>query len=202
MHSVCVCVCVITAGLGHHMSGCSVSCHQTWQLCKVAALHCRLLSKSIASALHHALGLGLGLEKLVLSDCTQWSMANQIKQNSSFLVQLCGTVSFSPVSMTLNFATCTCRTTQAGLTNVLGALYATTLFFSIINATVIQPVIAAERAVSYRERAAGMYSVFPFTLALVSHSCIYRLSLAEAPTTFEGGLPTHYLCQTGCWMMC
>ena len=52
---------------------------------------------------------------------------------------------------------------------MLGALYATTLFFSIINATVIQPVIAAERAVSYRERAAGMYSVFPFTLALVSH---------------------------------
>ena len=58
---------------------------------------------------------------------------------------------------------------------MLGALYATTLFFSIINATVIQPVIAAERAVSYRERAAGMYSVFPFTLALVSHSCIYSI---------------------------
>ena len=60
-----------------------------------------------------------------------------------------------------------CRTTQTGLVNVLGALYATTLFFSIINATVIQPVIWAERAVSYRERAAGMYSVFSFTLALV-----------------------------------
>ncbi len=54
------------------------------------------------------------------------------------------------------------------LINVLGALYATTLFFSIINATVIQPVISAERAVSYRERAAGMYSVLPWTLALVS----------------------------------
>lgn len=50
---------------------------------------------------------------------------------------------------------------------MLGALYATTLFFSIINATVIQPVIAAERAVSYRERAAGTYSVLPFTLAIV-----------------------------------
>ncbi|DBA79271.1 TPA: hypothetical protein ACH3X2_007820 [Trebouxia sp. C0005] len=64
-------------------------------------------------------------------------------------------------------------TTQAGLTNVLGALYATTLFFSIINATVIQPVIAAERAVSYRERAAGMYSVFPFTVALGCVEIIY-----------------------------
>ena len=67
-----------------------------------------------------------------------------------------------------NGVKCECRNTQAGLTNVLGALYATTLFFSIINATVIQPVISAERAVSYRERAAGMYSVLPFTLALVS----------------------------------
>lgn len=61
-----------------------------------------------------------------------------------------------------------CRTTQGGLTNVLGALYATTLFFSIINATVIQPVVFAERAVSYRERAAGTYSVLPWVLALVS----------------------------------
>ena len=61
-----------------------------------------------------------------------------------------------------------CSTTQAGLTNVLGALYATTLFFSIINATVIQPVISAERAVTYRERAAGMYSTFPWVAAIVS----------------------------------
>ena len=64
---------------------------------------------------------------------------------------------------------------------MLGALYATTLFFSIINATVIQPVIAAERAVSYRERAAGMYSVFPFTLALVSYFFLYRLRVQICP---------------------
>lgn len=104
-----------------------------------------------------------------MPDFTQWSMAaDQVKQQL-VPVQLCNTVHFSFVSLTLTFATYVCRTTQAGLTNVLGALYATTLFFSIINATVIQPVIAAERAVSYRERAAGMYSVFPFTLALVRH---------------------------------
>ncbi|DBA99141.1 TPA: hypothetical protein ACH3X3_011764 [Trebouxia sp. C0006] len=63
--------------------------------------------------------------------------------------------------------------TQGGLVNVLGALYATTLFFSIINATVIQPVISAERAVSYRERAAGMYSVLPWILALGCVEIIY-----------------------------
>ena len=51
---------------------------------------------------------------------------------------------------------------------MLGALYASVLFFAIINALVVQPVISAERAVSYRERAAGMYSFAPWVLALVS----------------------------------
>ena len=64
---------------------------------------------------------------------------------------------------------------------MLGALYATTLFFSIINATVIQPVIVGERAVSYRERAAGMYSILPWTVALVSLLCpVLVLQLADS----------------------
>ena len=71
-------------------------------------------------------------------------------------------------------------TNQAGLINVLGALYASVLFFAIINALVVQPVIASERAVSYRERAAGMYSFAPWVLALVrsnSFGCsIYNLN--------------------------
>ena len=50
---------------------------------------------------------------------------------------------------------------------MLGALYATVLFFAVINALIVQPVLSAERAVSYRERAAGMYSFWPWTLALV-----------------------------------
>ncbi|DBA66686.1 TPA: hypothetical protein ACH3X2_002151 [Trebouxia sp. C0005] len=66
-------------------------------------------------------------------------------------------------------------TTQGGLTNVLGALYATTLFFSIINATVIQPVIFDERAASYRERAAGTYSVLPWVMALGCVEIMYLL---------------------------
>lgn len=51
---------------------------------------------------------------------------------------------------------------------MLGALYASVLFFAVINALIVQPVLSAERAVSYRERAAGMYSFWPWTLALVS----------------------------------
>ena len=58
---------------------------------------------------------------------------------------------------------------------MLGALYASVLFFAVINALIVQPVLSAERAVSYRERAAGMYSFAPWVLALVSFlpACLY-----------------------------
>lgn len=36
-----------------------------------------------------------------------------------------------------------------------------------MNSIVVQPVFAGERAVFYRERAAGMYAVLPFSLSLV-----------------------------------
>jgi hypothetical protein len=40
------------------------------------------------------------------------------------------------------------------------------LFIGITNATSVQPVISIERFVSYRERAAGMYSALPFAFSL------------------------------------
>ena len=36
----------------------------------------------------------------------------------------------------------------------------------VVNAIVVQPVFAGERAVCYRERAASMYAVLPFSLSL------------------------------------
>ena len=78
-------------------------------------------------------------------------------------------------------------TSQAGLTNVLGALYASVLFFAVINALIVQPVLSAERAVSYRERAAGMYSFWPWTLAIVSaffhavQQLVYAVQQTQVP---------------------
>ena len=46
-------------------------------------------------------------------------------------------------------------TTQMGITNVLGALYASVIFLGIINSIVLQPIAAENRGVLYRERAAG-----------------------------------------------
>lgn len=59
------------------------------------------------------------------------------------------------------------RKTQLDVFNAMGAMYAAVLFLGITNATAVQPVVSIERFVSYRERAAGMYSALPFALAQV-----------------------------------
>ena len=56
---------------------------------------------------------------------------------------------------------------EQGIYNTLGALLTSTLFLGILNSIFVQPVVSAERAVFYRERAAGMYSAGPWYLALV-----------------------------------
>lgn len=46
-------------------------------------------------------------------------------------------------------------------------MYVAVLFIGITNASAVQPVVSVERYVSYRERAAGMYSALPFAFAQV-----------------------------------
>nr|ASM90224.1 ABC-2 type transporter [Sesuvium portulacastrum] len=50
---------------------------------------------------------------------------------------------------------------------VIGAMYAAVLFIGICNCGTVQPVVAVERTVFYRERAAGMYSALPYALSQV-----------------------------------
>lgn len=59
-------------------------------------------------------------------------------------------------------------TSQLGITAVQGALYASTVFIGIINSISCQPIVAGKRGVMYREKAAGMYSVFPWVAGMVS----------------------------------
>lgn len=51
---------------------------------------------------------------------------------------------------------------------VIGAMYAAVLFVGINNCSTVQPIVAVERTVFYRERAAGMYSALPYAMAQVS----------------------------------
>ncbi|KAK5829845.1 ABC transporter G family member 32 [Gossypium arboreum] len=60
------------------------------------------------------------------------------------------------------------RESQQDLFNAMGSMYAAVLFIGITNATAVQPVVSIERFVSYRERAAGMYSGLAFAFAQVA----------------------------------
>ncbi|XP_061343409.1 pleiotropic drug resistance protein 1-like isoform X2 [Gastrolobium bilobum] len=56
---------------------------------------------------------------------------------------------------------------QQDLFNAMGSMYAAVLFIGIKNAGAVQPIVAIERTVFYRERAAGMYSALPYAFAQV-----------------------------------
>ncbi|XVE52146.1 hypothetical protein DITRI_Ditri02bG0098900 [Diplodiscus trichospermus] len=53
------------------------------------------------------------------------------------------------------------------LVNAMGSMYVAVLFLGIQNSQSVQPVVAVERTVFYRERAAGMYSAMPYAIAQV-----------------------------------
>lgn len=59
------------------------------------------------------------------------------------------------------------RETDSDIITVTGAMYVSVLFIGINNCGTVQPVIATERPVFYRERAAGMYSALPYAMAQV-----------------------------------
>ncbi|KAJ8624454.1 hypothetical protein MRB53_032984 [Persea americana] len=59
------------------------------------------------------------------------------------------------------------RNTTKDLFAVMGALYCAAVFLGMNSSSSIQPVISIERTVFYREKAAGMYSPFPYAAAQV-----------------------------------
>jgi len=60
------------------------------------------------------------------------------------------------------------RDSQQDLYNLLGATYAATFFLGASNCITVQPVVSIERAVFYREKAAGMYSPLSYAFAQVT----------------------------------
>ncbi|GAU15123.1 hypothetical protein TSUD_08610 [Trifolium subterraneum] len=59
------------------------------------------------------------------------------------------------------------RRKEQDLFNAMGSMYASVIFIGVQNGASVQPVIAVERTVFYRERAAGMYSALPYAIAQV-----------------------------------
>lgn len=84
------------------------------------------------------------------------------------------------------------RETQQDIFNAMGSMYAAVLFIGITNGTAVQPVVSVERFVSYRERAAGMYSALPFAFAQVAiefpyvfTQCMIYCSIYYSMASFE-----------------
>nr|XP_023885614.1 pleiotropic drug resistance protein 3-like isoform X1 [Quercus suber]POE69405.1 pleiotropic drug resistance protein 3 [Quercus suber] len=57
--------------------------------------------------------------------------------------------------------------TQQDIFNVLGTMFTAVIFFGINNCSTVLPIVATERTVLYRERFAGMYSSWAYSLAQV-----------------------------------
>ncbi|KZV57480.1 pleiotropic drug resistance protein 2-like [Dorcoceras hygrometricum] len=62
---------------------------------------------------------------------------------------------------------------QQDLMNLLGAMYSAVMFLGGTNTSAVQAVVAVERTVFYREKAAGMYSPLPYAFAQVAIEVIY-----------------------------
>uniref|UniRef100_A0A7N0VLX7 ABC transporter domain-containing protein n=1 Tax=Kalanchoe fedtschenkoi TaxID=63787 RepID=A0A7N0VLX7_KALFE len=56
---------------------------------------------------------------------------------------------------------------QQDLFNAMGSMYTAVIFLGVQNTSSVQPVVAVERTVFYREKAAGMYSALPYAFAQV-----------------------------------
>ncbi|XP_073041840.1 ABC transporter G family member 36-like [Primulina eburnea] len=57
------------------------------------------------------------------------------------------------------------KNSDTDLLTIIGAMYASVLFVGINNCSTVQPVVAIERTVFYRERAVGMYSALPYAMS-------------------------------------
>lgn len=77
---------------------------------------------------------------------------------------------------------CLCRTTEQTILNAMGAVFIASTFLAIVQCILIQPIIAMERAVMYRERAAGMYNVMAWFFGLVGclTDCLRSAELARS----------------------
>lgn len=59
------------------------------------------------------------------------------------------------------------RDNQQNLFNILGSMYLSVILNVINNTSLVMPFVATERAVLYREKFAGMYSLWAYSLAQV-----------------------------------
>ncbi|KAI3510433.1 hypothetical protein L1887_17421 [Cichorium endivia] len=83
------------------------------------------------------------------------------------LVRFCFTLVTALLIGSIFWKVGTKRDSSTDLTMIFGGLYGAVLFAGINNGNTVVPIVAFERTVFYRERAAGMYSALPYAMAQV-----------------------------------
>ncbi|KAL3676895.1 hypothetical protein R1sor_026843 [Riccia sorocarpa] len=83
--------------------------------------------------------------------------------NLRFLFTICAALIFGTIFWRFGAK----RDTQANIFSIMGSMVTASLFIGINNGQAVQPIVATERTVFYRERAAGMYSPLPYAVAQV-----------------------------------
>ncbi|BFI42905.1 ATP-binding cassette, subfamily G (WHITE), member 2, PDR [Marchantia polymorpha subsp. ruderalis] len=68
---------------------------------------------------------------------------------------------------------------QASLFSIMGSIYASQLFIGVQFSSSVQPLVATERTVFYREKTAGMYSEIPYALAQMMIEVPYIFATAS-----------------------
>ncbi|KAJ1269487.1 hypothetical protein BS78_07G215800 [Paspalum vaginatum] len=101
--------------------------------------------------------------------CAYWknSEHNVVRFINTFAVSIMFGVVFWKIGTTIK--------DEQDVFNILGIVYGSALFLGFMNCSILQPVVAMERVVLYREKAAGMYSTMAYAIAQVSVELPYML---------------------------
>ncbi|KAM0900483.1 hypothetical protein ACQ4PT_020616 [Festuca glaucescens] len=101
--------------------------------------------------------------------CAYWknSEHNVVRFLNTFAVSIMFGIVFWKIGSTIK--------QEQDLFNILGIVYGSALFLGFMNCSILQPVVATERVVLYREKAAGMYSTLAYAIAQVAIELPYML---------------------------
>ncbi|KAF8653894.1 hypothetical protein HU200_062030 [Digitaria exilis] len=101
--------------------------------------------------------------------CAYWknSEHNVVRFINTFAVSIMFGIVFWKIGSTIK--------DEQDVFNILGIVYGSALFLGFMNCSILQPVVATERVVLYREKAAGMYSTMAYAIAQVSVELPYML---------------------------
>ncbi|XP_062195980.1 ABC transporter G family member 45 isoform X2 [Phragmites australis] len=94
--------------------------------------------------------------------CAYWknSEHNVVRFINTFAISIMFGIVFWKIGSTIK--------DEQDVFNILGVVYGSALFLGFMNCSILQPVVAMERVVLYREKAAGMYSTMAYAIAQVS----------------------------------